>query len=453
MCSPYPTYTFVSINLLQMTNHQHLLFVVLITMIFNISFNQNSYGKDNDLSNDEASENEEPRLKLGGYGEVVLSRMFYSSNYKRYTDASEYADDKGYGKFDIPHVVFFVSYDFGKGWSMQSEIEFEHGGLEAAVEIEEEETGEYESEIESGGEVALEQFWIQKSFGKKLNIRIGHIVVPVGLTNQHHMPTEFFTAYRPEGESTIIPCTWHETGVSFWGKLPNWRYEIQMIAGLDADRFGAQNWINSSSGSPYEFKMATNYAGVVRIDNYSLNNLRWAVSGYLGNSANNTLSPSKYEDLKGTVGIAAFDFNYSTNKIVIRGNFDFGHLTDSEAITAANMNSREDSPSPKTSIASDAICTGIEAGYDMFSFFHGIEEENKLYLFARYDYYDSMFKTEGSIVDNECWGRQLLVGGVNYKPMDELVLKAEFSHRILKSQYNNENTVSFSIAYAGFYKK
>ena len=33
-----------------------------------------------------------------------------------------------------------------------------------AVEVEAEETGEFEHEIERGGEVALEQFWIQKSF-------------------------------------------------------------------------------------------------------------------------------------------------------------------------------------------------------------------------------------------------------------------------------------------------
>jgi hypothetical protein len=41
-------------------------------------------------------------------------------------------------------VVIFLGYDFGKGWSMSSEIEFEHGGTESAVEIETEEAGEYE---------------------------------------------------------------------------------------------------------------------------------------------------------------------------------------------------------------------------------------------------------------------------------------------------------------------
>ena len=100
------------------------------------------------------------------------------------------------------------------------------------------------------------------------------MVVPVGGTNNSHMPTEFFTFYRPEGENTIMPCTWHETGVSLWGHVADWRYEAMFIAGLDADRFGNKGWIHDGAGSPYEFKMATAYAGAVRIDNYSIKGLR-----------------------------------------------------------------------------------------------------------------------------------------------------------------------------------
>ena len=118
----------------------------------------------------EQAESAKHRLTIGGYGEAVASRMFYSNNYKRYTSAELYKNDKGFGQFDLPHVVLYLGYDFGKGWSLGTEIEFEHGGTESAVEIEEEETGEYESEVERGGEVALEQFWLQKSFSPALNL-------------------------------------------------------------------------------------------------------------------------------------------------------------------------------------------------------------------------------------------------------------------------------------------
>lgn len=150
------------------------------------------------------------RLHVGGYGEVAMSRNFYSDNYLRYSEPQSYGKSCSHGRFDLPHVVIYLGYDFGSGWSMNSEIEFEHGGPEAAVEIETEEAGEYETEVERGGEVALEQFYLQKEFMPQLRLRAGMQVVPVGATNAHHEPNQFFGVYRPEGENTIMPCTWHE---------------------------------------------------------------------------------------------------------------------------------------------------------------------------------------------------------------------------------------------------
>lgn len=399
-----------------------------------------------------------PRLTIGGYGEAVMTRNFYSDNYLRYTDAETYKNADSHGRFDIPHAVFYIGYDFGKGWSMGSEIEFEHGGTESAVEIEEEEAGEYESEVERGGEVALEQFWIQKSFSSALNLRMGHIIVPVGATNQYHLPTEYFTVYRPEGENTIMPCTWHETGVSLWGRVGDWRYEVMFLPGLDSDRFGRQGWIHDASGSPYEFKIANAYAGAFRVDNYSVKGLRLSVSGYVGNTFKNTLSStdnSKYEDVQGTVLIGTFDFQYKGNNCIVRGNFDYGHLSDSEMITKYNMSMRKDSPSPKQVVASDAIAMGVEAGYDVFSFFSNKKNlaRQKLYVFGRYEYYDSMYKTEGSILDYDWCGRQRLAIGLNYYPIKDIVIKGEYSLGMLDSKYNNEPSISLGVAYSGFFTR
>jgi hypothetical protein len=111
------------------------------------------------------------QLHVGGYGEAAYSRNFYSDHVSRYSLADEHKDDPSHGRFDIPHAVVYLSYDFGKGWSMGSEIEFEHGGVGMAYEKEDEEGGEWEQEVEKGGEVELEQFWIQKSFAKWANIK------------------------------------------------------------------------------------------------------------------------------------------------------------------------------------------------------------------------------------------------------------------------------------------
>jgi hypothetical protein len=394
------------------------------------------------------------KLQVGGYGEAVMSRFFYSDNYKRYSNSALYKDDAGYGQFDLPHVVIFLGYDFGKGWKMGSEIEFEHGGTESAMEIEMEETGEYESEIERGGEVAIEQFWLEKSFSPAANLRMGHIVVPIGITNNNHLPTEFFTTFRPESESSILPCTWHETGISFWGRTKAWRYEAQFIAGLDADRFDNKSWIKGGAGSPYEFKLATDYAGAVRLDNYSLDGLRVGVSGYVGNSAANSLKAVNYSKVTGTVTIGSIDFEFDKFNWVARGCFVYGHLTDSKQITVINMASRKGSPSPKTSVASDAMSYGVEAGYDIFSQINALKAANKkLYIFGRYEYYDSMFKVASGIVDNDCWERSQMTLGLNYYPIKDIVVKAQFSSRMFNAKYNTENAVSIGIAYSGLFNK
>ena len=356
---------------------------------------------------------------------------------------------------------------------MGSEIEFEHGGTESAVEIEEEEAGEYESEIERGGEVALEQFWIQKSFSPALNLRMGHIIVPVGATNMHHMPTEFFGVYRPEGENTILPCTWHETGISLWGMLGRqWRYEVMFLPGLDSDRFNSKGWIHDGAGSPYEFKIGNAYAGAFRIDNFSVPGLRLSVSGYGGNSFSNTLYPqtnSRYQGVKGTVLIGAFDFAYDAHNWIVRGNFDYGHLSDADMITAFNGSMSASSVSSKQAVASDAIATGIEAGYDFFSFSPKLHDRNqRLYLFGRYDYYDSMFKTPARVQHYKWCGRQRIAAGINYYPMKSIVIKAEYSIGLLNANsytytdssgatctghYNNEPAISIGIAYSGLFTR
>lgn len=392
------------------------------------------------------------QLAVGGYGEAVYSYNFYSDAWNRYKTPENFKNDH-HSRVDLPHVVLYLGYDFGNGWSMGTEIEFEHGGVEGAVEMEDDEGGEYETEIERGGEVALEQFWLQKSFSKALNLRAGHMVVPVGPTNIAHMPTEFFGVYRPAGDATIIPCTWHETGITLWGRAGDWRYEAMVMPGLDSDRFGREDWVAGGAGSPYEFKIANALAGAARIDNYSVPGLRLGLSAYVGNTFSNTLShPNEtWSDVKGTLAIGSFDFNYTGYNLIARGGIICGHLTDSEKITAYNKKMRNDSPSPKTNVASDAISVGVEVGYDIFA---PLKVKNqKFYVFGRYDYYDSMLRTAEGVLDYEWCGRNRIAAGVNYYPIKDIVVKGEYSLGIMKKPYNNEPAVSVGIAYAGFFSR
>ena len=353
-----------------------------------------------------------------------------------------------------------------------TEIEFEHGGTESAVEIEEEEGGEYESEIERGGEVALEQFWLQKAFNRYAIIRAGMQVVPVGALNAHHESTEYFGVYRNEGEFTIMPSTWHEIALTFMGSTKNgWHYQAMFLPGLDSDRFNRKNWIKPGAGSPYEFKLANVFAGAARVDYTGVPGLRLSLSGYCGNSFRNTLSMSNseldasaYKDVKGTVSIGSFDFAYKGYGVIVRGSATYGHLNDAAAITQYNISMRKGSVSSKQWVASDAVAAGIEAGYDFFSLNKKlVEKKQQFYVFCRYDYYDSMLRYDNQPTDMYAWcGRHRIAAGINYFPIKQIGVKAEFSYGILKQGtradgtrgklYNDEPQIAVGIVYAGFYE-
>ena len=415
------------------------------------------------------------RLHIGGYGEAVMTRNFYSQSFNRYKKPELYANDKSHGRFDLPHICLNIGYDFGKGWTMGSEIEYEHGGTGSAVEIEAEEAGEYEAEVEKGGEVNIEQFWINKEFmGGKLNVKAGEIIVPVGYSNAYHEPNQFFTVYRPEGEATIMPNTWHQVGLSVWGRLKDWRYEAQLLSGLNSESFTAESFAHYGATSPYEFKVANNYAGAVRIDNYSIKGLRIGLSGYYGYSFRNTLRTpgSKYEDVKGALGIIALDFSLNRWNWIVRGNIDYAYFSDADMISAYNQANwthhkyQDGNPHHYSNIGSNAVAYAIEAGYNIFSQIAKLrEKDEKLYVFGRFEHYNTM--ASGSYESMYKYTKKYRWAlGVNYSPIKQITIKGEYSYRffekpdnnglapdspLYKHPYNNEPSLSLGVTYTGWF--
>ena len=395
------------------------------------------------------------RLTIGGYGEAAFTRNFFSDNVYRYSRPVEYANDPSHGRFDIPHAVIYIGYDFGKGWSLQTEIEFEHTGTGSAVEKEFTEAGEWESEIEQGGEVELEQFWLQKSFCPEFNVRAGHIVVPVGGLNNAHEPFNFFTVYRPEGEFTILPSTWHDTGISLWGKTPHWGYEVLVTAGLDGFMFDRDRFVHYGAKSPYEFRVANQLGYAARVDNYSVKGLRIGLSGFYGrtmhNSYPNDLHNTRYADVKGRTFIGALDFEYKGKRLIVRGNADYGYVGDAVTISTIKRNlSSNNAPYKKSPVGQQAVAAGMEAGYDIAPWFN--VSDSPFYLFARYEYYDSYIPAADQ-QDYPYTDRQRIAAGFNWFPIPEIAVKGEYSHRFLKTPYNNEPSISLGIAYMAFFKR
>jgi len=395
------------------------------------------------------------KFSVGGYGEIAYSRNYFSDHVSRYSQPEQHKNDPSHGRFDIPHMVVYMGYDFGKGWTFGTEIEFEHGGTGIAYEKEDEEGGEWEQETEKGGEVELEQFWIQKTFSNAAHLKFGHIVVPVGLTNAYHEPLNFFTVYRPEGENTIMPSTWHQTGVSFWGRAGKFRYEAQFLAGLNADNFTNVGWVRKGHKSPLEFDVANKYGVALRIDNYSVPGLRVGLSGYYGQSIGNSYPRNANgvdAEYKGEVLIGAFDFTYKGHNWIVRGQADYGYLGNADQLKYVYNRLNSKSPYKHSAFVSkNAYAIGIEAGYDIFSQIQQLRDDNKkLFVFGRYEQYNPYASnTKGTAYDYTEVKRMAV--GLNYHPVPQIAIKAEYSKRFLKSLYNDEPSVNIGVAYEGFF--
>lgn len=404
------------------------------------------------------------RLQVGGYGEAVFSRNFYSDNIYRYQNPAAYRHDPAHSRMDLPHAVLSLSYDFGRGWKFYSEIEFEHGGTGGSYEQEYEEGGDWEQELEQGGEVALEQFWLEKAFCPQLHLRAGHLIVPVGLTNARHEPLNYFTVCRPEGESRIMPCTWHSTGIGLWGRAGDWRYELQAVAGLNALNFNRDNWIQGGDNSPYEFTVANKLGLAARIDNYSVAGLRIGLSGYFGNSMHNSYpndlsgtdangTPKKYAHLKGQTLVACLDFTWQGRDWRISGSADYGHLGDAAAISQIKKNlTSNNAPTDKSFVGEQAYALGLEAGYNVASCWRALSQRGqKLWLFGRYDQSDSYVAATGMQGYNQTL-RRTVTAGVNYLPIKQIAVKAQYAYTFLHHTLNNEPSISLGIVYQGLFR-
>lgn len=394
------------------------------------------------------------KFRFGGYGEMAASYMDY--DFSRV--GANGSDKLNRGSISIPRFIVAFDYKFSPKWVLSSEIEFEYGGTGAAREIEwVEENGEYEAEIEKGGEVALEQFHISYMASKYINLRFGHMIVPVGLTNTHHEPLNFFGVYRPEGETTILPSTWHETGVAVFGQLGHFDYELQLVSGLDPQNFRSENWIGKGTQGAFEITNFTSPAFVARVNYHGvkmLQGLRVGASFYYDQTAKNGSKPKRNTGYDFPVTIVTADAQYKSvnNNLIARANFIWGHLAESGALTKINNKSSAASGYPNTTVAQRAVSFGGEAGYNVGSFFG--DKAPRIYPFVRYEYYNPMEKTEKGFLADKRFQVSAVTAGLNYYPLPNLVIKADYTHRSIGTgKYNSENMVSAGIAYIGWFIK
>lgn len=383
-------------------------------------------------------------------GAVADTNPFSISGYGiiHYANFDWELDPNRRAAIDVERFVVAPKYRINDTIRLEAEIEFEHGGTGSTMEFDKfEEFGEFETEIEKGGEIIVEKLAAVFSIQPALNFRVGHIIVPVGLVSKRHRPQHYFTTTRPEAEAHIIPTIWHETGVELFGSLGSLKYQAQIINGLDSTGFSSRHWIVRGHQLRFETVNAEAPAFVGRLDYAFHENATVGISGYFGDTAANRPKPDV--DFDAHVGIVSLHGFYEMNAVKVRGLFLWGALENADRLSKVNRSLSNNLNVKRTPIGSSALGWYIEAGYDVLSFFRKAEvSSHVLDVFARYDFYDTMASVEGLIFDNPRWERTTWTFGINYHVHPKLVFKSHYSlRRLAQKDLNKENTFSLGLGF------
>ncbi len=353
-------------------------------------------------------------------------RGYAIMNYSQYDFFKNVQDDSAdrRARMDLERVVLETVFRQSDRVNFEIEIEIEHGGTGSSLEYEADEFGEYEHELEKGGEIVIEKAQLEIHSSPLVNWHIGHVVVPFGMVNRYTHPGDYYTTRRSLAETALIPNTWHESGVELYGRLGGLNYRSLLVNGLDSSGFSSQNWVAGGYQTRLEFANADDLALVGVLDYPLGRHGLIGAAGYYGNSANNRHQQNL--NVAAAVAIAELHVRYRLGPMTLRGQYMHGRLQNAARVTEANKNLVNQSVRgvSATPVGSAATAWYVAAGVDVA---HLLGKGSGVELFGRMDSFDTMASVDAGIVDDPRYDRTVYTLGFNHRTLDNIVVKGEYA--------------------------
>jgi len=385
------------------------------------------------------------KLTWEGYADILFSWYGYGPDQTR--PGGSGSDNRL--EFDLTRFVLELEGEMFAGLGFEAEVEFEHGGTGSAFEIEYEEFGEFEQEIEKGGEVYVEELYLYKELCDWGKLKAGRFYLAIGLMSFLSKPTDYLAARRPESETNVIPAVWDEMGASFeYYVNDNWDLTFQVVNGLDSTGFGSLNWIVGGHQGKFETTKATGLALVGRID-YKLPGygLLVGTSAYYGIDTSANRPKDDLPDVDAPILLLDAHAIFEHGRW--RGSADaiWGHLWDADEISERNARLSNNLDVPRTAVSDNAFSAWGEIGYNINTYV-GLNHLHRLEPFVRVDYYDTFFNPRETLFDNPRYERTVFTGGLSYTFANSVFVKLNYVYRMLgSSDFNSENGIDLAFGW------
>ncbi|MCL1146263.1 OprO/OprP family phosphate-selective porin [Shewanella marinintestina] len=376
------------------------------------------------------------KFSFKSYGSAI-----YTSD--EYFDNVQDTSPERRSRFDLERIVTEFGYQFNDEWDMEVEIEYEHGGTGTSLEYDGfDEFGEFEAEVEAGGEVMIEKAEIRYRPSKAFGVKFGNIHLPVGLSSTLHKPSQYLTVQRHKSEAAMLPAVWNENGIGIFGEMADFHYQAQVVSGLNSEYFRTYDWVASGHQKRFEHVNADDLAYVLRLDygNFKTGSAIGA-SYYYGNTSGNRHKTNKLSS-DGTVEILSVAGAFVEGPWTLRGQYLYGTLSDSDAITQANKTTPGLKPGNFAQLGSKSEAFFVEAGVDLGHF-----TPVPITIFANIDYSNPLKEVETGVATKR-YENTWISAGINYFPIPEVVIKAEAGvHQVAVAAIPDTNFFALGVGY------
>jgi hypothetical protein len=343
---------------------------------------------------------------IGGYGEV------------HYTNAT---GPNTPGTVNVERFVVYLAHSFSERLAFRSELEVEDTKVAGG---------------ESGGEVALEQAYLDYQISTALTLRAGLVLVPIGILNETHEPPTFNGVARPSFDRDVIPTTWRDIGLGAVGTLPGssgLSYRVYLVNGLKASGFDPVSGIRGGRQEGKEASFA-NPSLTGRLE-WARPGLRVGGSFWYGGSANQDplLGTGSFDN---AVAVLAADARYDVGALMFRAVVANISIADAEAINTAYG----------SQIGSRIAGGYVEGAYNLLSALAPASAQ-RLNAFLRYENYDTQAKVPTGTAEDESLARRITTFGLSYKPVYNVVFKGDYQLQRTKAGLGEGEVLSLGVGY------
>ncbi len=311
---------------------------------------------------------------------------------------------------NVDRLVLFVGHKFNKKITFFSELEIEDAKISGG---------------EVGGEFAIEQAFLKFDINHFNYITAGLFIPRIGVINENHLPTTFNGNDRPFVEQFIIPATWREIGIGYYGtsiRIPGLNYTLALMNGLNSAGFESGSGIR---GGRYEGSGAN--ASCLALNGsllYFKSHFRIQLSGYLGGSAGLTKQEADslqldYGSFGTPVELIEANVQYRNKGFVVKALASLVNISNAFEINRAYANNTPE----------QILGYYGEIGYNLLH-----KTDKNFTIFAKYENLDLNLKLPENGIENNLLNQQYLVAGISFQPHKGVIVKADYYYRLTGSQ-------------------